>query len=92
MSAPCPECLGCGWRPYCVETVEGGEEWAWELCPECPSEALIRQRQWEDAEARIVELAFSLNPGGNHRLAALLATAAVIAREEVAALREGVSR
>ena len=31
----CPECLGCGWRSYLVETVEGGEERAWELCPEC---------------------------------------------------------
>jgi hypothetical protein len=31
----CPECLGCGWRPYFVETVEGEEERAWELCPEC---------------------------------------------------------
>ncbi len=31
----CPECFGCGWRPYFVETVEGGEEAAWELCPDC---------------------------------------------------------
>jgi hypothetical protein len=31
----CPKCLGCGWRPYFVETVEGEEERAWELCPEC---------------------------------------------------------
>jgi hypothetical protein len=31
----CLECLGCGWRSYFVETVEGGEERAWELCPEC---------------------------------------------------------
>ena len=28
----CPECLGCGWRPYFVETLEGEEERAWELC------------------------------------------------------------
>ena len=31
----CPECLGCGWRPYFVETLEGEEERAWELCLEC---------------------------------------------------------
>jgi hypothetical protein len=31
----CPGCLGCGWRPYVVETVESEEERAWELCPEC---------------------------------------------------------
>jgi hypothetical protein len=31
----CPGYLGCGWRPYIVETVEGEEERAWELCPEC---------------------------------------------------------
>jgi hypothetical protein len=31
----CPKCLGCGWRLYLVETVEGEEERAWELCPEC---------------------------------------------------------
>jgi hypothetical protein len=31
----CPECLGCGWRPYFVETLEGEEERAWELCSEC---------------------------------------------------------
>ena len=31
----CPECFGRGWRLYRVETVEGEEEWAWELCPEC---------------------------------------------------------
>jgi hypothetical protein len=30
-----PECLGCGWRPYFVETLEGEEEQAWELCLEC---------------------------------------------------------
>ena len=24
----CPECLGCGWRPYFVETLEG-EELVW---------------------------------------------------------------
>jgi hypothetical protein len=37
MAAPaaCPECGGSGWRLYMVETVEGEEEWAWELCPEC---------------------------------------------------------
>ena len=37
MAAPaaCPECGGTGWRLYRVETVEGEEEWAWELCPEC---------------------------------------------------------
>jgi hypothetical protein len=37
MAAPavCPECDGSGWRLYRVETVEGEEEWAWELCPEC---------------------------------------------------------
>jgi hypothetical protein len=28
-----PGCLGCGWRPYFVETVEG--ELIWKLCPEC---------------------------------------------------------
>jgi hypothetical protein len=31
----CPGCPGCGWRTYFVETVEGEEELAWELCPEC---------------------------------------------------------
>jgi uncharacterized protein YbbK (DUF523 family) len=31
----CPGCLGCGWRSYFVETVEGEEERAWKLCPEC---------------------------------------------------------
>jgi hypothetical protein len=31
----CPGCLGCGWRHYFVETVEGEEERAWELCSEC---------------------------------------------------------
>ena len=31
----CPKCLGCGWRLYFVETVEGEEERAWELCSEC---------------------------------------------------------
>jgi hypothetical protein len=31
----CPECSGCGWRPYSVETLEGKVEWAWELCPRC---------------------------------------------------------
>jgi hypothetical protein len=31
----CPGCPGCGWRPYFVETGEGEEELAWELCPEC---------------------------------------------------------
>ncbi len=31
----CPECSGCGWRSYFVETVEGEQEMAWELCPEC---------------------------------------------------------
>jgi hypothetical protein len=31
----CPECLGCGWRPYFVETVEDEEELAWEPRPEC---------------------------------------------------------
>lgn len=37
MAAPvvCPECSDRGWRLYRVETVEGEEEWAWELCPEC---------------------------------------------------------
>ena len=30
----CPKCLGCGWRPYFGETLEGEEERAWELCPE----------------------------------------------------------
>ena len=37
MAAPavCPECFGCGWRPYFVETTEGEQEAAWELCPEC---------------------------------------------------------
>ena len=37
MAAPpaCLECGGSGWRLYTVETVEGQEEWAWELCPEC---------------------------------------------------------
>lgn len=37
MSAPylCPECFGCGWVPYFVETLEGKEETAWKLCPEC---------------------------------------------------------
>ncbi len=37
MSAPnpCPECSGSGWVMYTVETVEGEEEWAWKLCPEC---------------------------------------------------------
>jgi hypothetical protein len=34
----CPECLGCGWRPYFVETVEDEVERAWELCPECGEE------------------------------------------------------
>jgi len=39
MTAPilCPECLGRGWKPYFVETVEGEEEMAWELCPDCGS-------------------------------------------------------
>ncbi len=32
MSAPCPECKGSGWIPYSVETLDGGEEWAWRLC------------------------------------------------------------
>jgi hypothetical protein len=31
----CPECLGCGWRLYFVETIAGEAERAWELCPEC---------------------------------------------------------
>ena len=31
----CPKCLGSGWRLYFVETVEGEEERAWELCSEC---------------------------------------------------------
>jgi hypothetical protein len=31
----CPECLGCGWRPYVVATVEDEVERAWELCLEC---------------------------------------------------------
>src|SRR5215210_2553797 len=37
MVAPtvCPECSGRGWRLYRVETIEGEEEWAWELCQEC---------------------------------------------------------
>jgi hypothetical protein len=37
MDAPavCPECSDRGWRLYRVETAEGEEEWAWELCPEC---------------------------------------------------------
>jgi DnaJ-class molecular chaperone len=37
MSAPnpCRECGGSGWVRYMVETVEGEEEWAWSLCPEC---------------------------------------------------------
>ena len=37
MSAPnpCPECGGAGWVMCAVETIEGEEEWAWSLCPEC---------------------------------------------------------
>jgi hypothetical protein len=31
----CLECGGSGWVMYMVETVEGEEEWAWSLCPEC---------------------------------------------------------
>src|SRR5918995_4262369 len=36
MGAPlvCSECSR-GWRLNRVETIEGEEEWAWELCPEC---------------------------------------------------------
>ncbi len=37
MSAPnhCRECGGSGWVMYAAETIEGEEEWAWSLCPEC---------------------------------------------------------
>jgi hypothetical protein len=31
---PCPECDGTGWAPYLSETVEGGFEEAYRLCPE----------------------------------------------------------
>jgi hypothetical protein len=39
MTAPilCLECFECGWKPYFVETVEGNQEMAWELCPHCGS-------------------------------------------------------
>ena len=45
----CPECRGCGWRPYCVETVEGDVEWAWELCPKCVDEGACPTKEGEAA-------------------------------------------
>ena len=47
----CPKCLGCGWKPYFVETVEGEEERAWELCPECSEGDAFPSREDEQASA-----------------------------------------
>ena len=49
----CPGCLGCGWRPYFVETVEGEEERAWELCPECRGGDAFPSREGGQASASI---------------------------------------
>lgn len=38
-STVCSECLGVGWTPYVVENLQGEEETAWELCPECKDES-----------------------------------------------------
>jgi hypothetical protein len=55
MAAPavCPECFGRGWRLYRVETVEGEEEWAWELCPECEAETPSPRRRARRCELRV---------------------------------------
>ena len=47
----CSECLGCGWRPYMVETVEDDEERAWELCPECKGGDAFPSKEGEAAQA-----------------------------------------
>jgi hypothetical protein len=54
---PCQECDGTGWVPYLSETLEGGFEEAYRLCPEghaprycmglkddrlCPRPAIVR--------------------------------------------------
>jgi DnaJ-class molecular chaperone len=44
----CPECGGSGWRLYSVETVDGEEEWAWELCPECEGGDAFPSREGEE--------------------------------------------
>jgi hypothetical protein len=47
----CSECLGCGWRAYMVETVEGEDERAWELCPECKGGDAFPPKEREAAQA-----------------------------------------
>ena len=47
----CPKCLGCGWGPYFVETVEGEEERAWELCPECREGDVFPSKEARQASA-----------------------------------------
>ena len=47
----CSECLGCGWRPYMVETVEDDEERAWDLCPECRGGDAFPSKEGEAAQA-----------------------------------------
>jgi DnaJ-class molecular chaperone len=44
----CPECGGSGSRLYSVETVDGEEEWAWELCPECEGGDAFPSREGEE--------------------------------------------
>jgi DnaJ-class molecular chaperone len=51
MSAPnpCRECGGSGWVRYMVEAVEGEEEWAWSLCPECEGGDAFPPKEGETA-------------------------------------------
>ena len=54
MSAPnpCPECDGSGWVMYAAETIEGEEEWAWGLCPECVGGGAFPPKEGEVSVSR----------------------------------------
>ncbi len=91
MSAPCPECLDCGWRPYFVETVDGEQECAWELCPECKSEDAAKLKVYEEAEAEIADLAGRLDLFGMDLLIGVLAAALSLIRHDAEDLRRGAN-